>query len=132
MSVSDPIADMLTSVRNGLRARHASVTTPASRLKEDVCRVMEREGYIAGFEREEDGKQGLLHIKLKYTPSGEPVVRGIQRVSRPSLRVRVKRKAIRPVRNGLGISIMSTSGGVMTGKQAREVNTGGEVLCEIW
>ncbi len=132
MSMSDPIADMLARIRNAIQARHARVKLPASRLKTDICRVLQAEGYIQSFTLEEDSKQGVLDIELKYTPSGESVVRGLRRVSRPSLRVRVKSDAIKSVRNGLGVAVLSTSSGVMTGKQARQARVGGEVLCEIW
>lgn len=132
MAMSDPIADMLARIRNALRANHASVEAPASRMKEDICRVLKQEGYIGEYEVVEDNKQNVLKITLKYTPSGQPVLKGVQRVSKPSLRVRVKSSEIKPVCNGLGIAIISTSSGVMTGKQARQSRVGGEVLCEVW
>ena len=132
MARSDPIADMLARIRNALRANHASVEAPASRMKEDICRVLKQEGYIGDYEVRKDDKQNILKVTLKYTPSGQPVLKGLQRVSKPSLRVRVKSSEIKPVCNGLGIAIITTSSGVMTGKQARQSRVGGEVLCEVW
>jgi small subunit ribosomal protein S8 len=132
MSMSDPIADLLTRMRNGLSARHERVDVPASRLKEQICAVLQQEGYIAGYKLVEDDKQGILQVSLRYLADHEPVVHGMCRVSKPSLRVYVGSNEIRPVRSGLGISILSTSKGVMTGKQARADRVGGEVLCEVW
>lgn len=132
MSMSDPIADLLTRIRNGLSARHDRVDVPASRLKEQICAVLQQEGYIAGYKLVEGSKQGILQVSLRYLEDQKPVVRGMRRVSKPSLRVYVKSDEIRPVRSGLGISILSTSQGVMTGKQAREGKMGGELLCEVW
>jgi small subunit ribosomal protein S8 len=132
MAMSDPIADLLTRMRNGLSARQERVDVPASRLKEQICAVLEREGYIAGYKRVEDDKQGILQISLRYLENQQPVVHGMCRVSKPSLRVYVGSDEIRPVRSGLGISILSTSKGVMTGKQAHADNVGGEVICEVW
>ncbi len=133
MSMSDPIADFLTRIRNASGARFPTVSVPASRLMEDMCRVLKDEGYIRDFEREEDGKQGILHLNLKYIGDDRtPVITGIQRVSKPSLRVYKGKRDVRLVRSGLGISIVTTSKGVMTDRQARKENVGGEVLCEIW
>ncbi|MBN2309662.1 MAG: 30S ribosomal protein S8 [Candidatus Hydrogenedentes bacterium] len=132
MSMSDPISDLLTRIRNALLTGRERVEVPASRLKEEICAVLQREGYIEGCEVVPDGKQGRLMIRLKYTSDGSPVLQGLRRVSKPSLRVYAKGGQVRPVRSGLGISILTTSHGVMTGKQARERNAGGEVLCEVW
>jgi len=132
MSMSDPIADMLTRIRNGLQVRHERVDVPASRLKEEICGVLKNEGYIQDYELIEDSKQNVLRITLKYLADRTPVVHEIRRVSRPSLRQYVRSADVRPVRSGLGVAIMSTSRGVMTSKQAREANVGGEVLCEVW
>lgn len=132
MSMSDPIADLLTRIRNALHAGYPAVEIPASRLKEDICKVLEQEGYIAGYEREEDGKQGVLRVKLKYMGDRTPVITGIRRVSKPSLRIYSGSREMKLVRSGLGISIITTSKGVMTGKQARADKLGGEVLCEVW
>lgn len=132
MSMSDPIADLLTRIRNALSAGFPSVEAPASRLKEEVCRVLKQEGYINDYLREEDGKQGILRISLKYSSDRIPIITGIQRVSKPSLRVYTGKREVRLVRSGLGISIVTTSKGVMTDRQARKANVGGEVLCEVW
>ncbi|MEX2016086.1 MAG: 30S ribosomal protein S8 [Candidatus Hydrogenedentales bacterium] len=132
MSMSDPIADMLTRLRNALHAGFPRVDVPASRVKEEICRVLKDEGYIADYTREEDEKQGVLHISLKYSRDRAPIIQGIKRVSKPSLRIYVSHDDIRSVRSGLGISIISTSRGVMSGKSARDEKVGGEVLCEVW
>ncbi|HOD50924.1 MAG TPA: 30S ribosomal protein S8 [Candidatus Hydrogenedentes bacterium] len=132
MSMNDPIADLLTRIRNALGAKHDVVDIPASALKEQICEVLKREGYIEDFNRVDDGLQGILHVTLRYLPSGEPVLKGLRRVSKPSLRVRARCNEIKPVRSGLGITILTTSSGVMTSKQAREARVGGEVLCEVW
>ncbi|GMV94933.1 MAG: 30S ribosomal protein S8 [Candidatus Hydrogenedentota bacterium] len=132
MSMSDPIADLITRMRNGMSARHDRVDVPASRLKAQICAVLQQEGYIAGYKLVEDDKQGILQVSLRYLENQQPVVHGMRRVSKPSLRVYVGSGDIKPVRSGLGISIVSTSKGVMTGKQARASKVGGEVLCEVW
>jgi small subunit ribosomal protein S8 len=132
MSMSDPIADLITRIRNGMSARHERVDVPASQVKERICAVLMQEGYIAGYKLVEAGHQNVLQISLKYLSNRQPVVQGMQRVSKPSLRIYVGADEIRPVRSGLGISILSTSQGVMTGKQARANKIGGEVLCEVW
>ena len=132
MSMSDPIADLLTRIRNAIRVRFPSVEAPASRLKEEICRVLKEEGYIHDFYREDDGKQGILHITLKYGGDRTPVITGIRRVSKSSLRVYTSKRERRLVRSGLGISIVTTSKGVMTDRQARRENVGGEVVCEVW
>ena len=132
MSLSDPIADLLTRVRNALHAGFPTVECPSSTLKVDICRVLKAEGFIRDYSKTDDGKQGVLVISLKYTPDRKPVIQGLRRISKPSLRVYAGNKTIRPVRTGLGISILTTSQGVMTGKQARTERVGGEVLCEVW
>lgn len=132
MSMSDPIADLLTRIRNALRAGFPAVEAPASRLNEEICRVLKQEGYINEFERTDDSKQGVLRIKLKYDGERTPIITGIRRVSKPSLRVYTGKREVRLVRSGLGISIVTTSLGVMTDRQARKQNVGGEVLCEVW
>ncbi|MCH7909404.1 MAG: 30S ribosomal protein S8, partial [Candidatus Hydrogenedentes bacterium] len=119
MSMTDPIADLLTRIRNALSAGYPSVEIPASKLKEAMCNVLLSEGFITGFERREDGKQGILTVALKYSGDHTPVITGIRRVSRPSLRIYSGADDIKPVRSGLGISIVTTSQGVMTGKKAR-------------
>ena len=132
MSMTDPIADLLTRIRNALQAGFPTVEAPASRLKEELCRVLKEEGYIRGYAREEDGKQGLVRLTLKYSADRTPVITGIRRVSKPSLRVYTGKREVRLVLSGLGISIVTTSKGVMTDRQARRENVGGEVLCEVW
>lgn len=132
MSLSDPIADMLTRIRNAQTTGKDRVDIPASRLKEEICAVLHREGFIRGYRRIEDGRQGILEVSLKYDREGKPVMGVLRRVSKPSLRVYAKSKDLRPVRSGLGIAIVSTSQGVMTAKEALQANLGGEVLCEVW
>ena len=125
MSMSDPIADLLTRIRNGLHAGHPSVDVPASSIKREVCRVLKEEGFIGDFVYTEDTVPGIIRITLKYLPNRKPVLQGIKRVSKPSLRVFVGSKEVKPVRSGLGVAILSTSKGVMTGRQARENKVGG-------
>ena len=132
MAMSDPIADLLTRIRNALQAGHEHAYIPASRLKEEICGVLKREGYIDDCTIAGEGAQRSIRVKLRYTENGEPVMTTLRRVSRPSLRVYVKCSEIRLVRSGLGISIISTSQGLMTGKEARQTRVGGEVLCEVW
>lgn len=132
MSMSDPIADLLTRIRNALRAGFPTVEAPASRLKEEVCRVLKSEGYIKDYERIEGDPQDVLRIALKYSGERTPVITGIRRISKPSIRVYTSKRERRFVRSGLGISIVTTSRGVMTDRQARKENVGGEVLCEVW
>lgn len=131
MSLSDPIADMLTRIRNGLRARKEAVNIRASNVCEGICRVLLEEGYIQDYRRIEDGKQGLLRVYLKYGPLGEDVIIELKRVSRPGLRIyRGVEKLPRPL-NGLGIAVVSTSRGVMSDRRCREQSVGGEVLCTV-
>jgi len=132
MSMSDPIADMLTRIRNALHAGYPRVELPASRVKQEICRVLKAEGYISDYSVTDDGKQGVLHITLKYTDNRVPIIQGIARVSKPSLRIYSKHDGIKQVRSGLGVSILTTSQGVMTGKDAQNNKLGGEVLCEVW
>lgn len=131
MSLSDPIADMLTRLRNGLRARHEVVNVRASGVCEGICRVLKEEGYIHDHKRIEDGKQGLLRVYLKYGPTGEDVVTEIQRASRPGRRVYRGVKDLPRPRNGMGVAIVSTSKGVLSDRRCRMENIGGEVLCTI-
>lgn len=131
MSLSDPIADMLTRIRNALRSRHTVVNIRASKICEGVCNVLKSEGYITDYSRIEDGKQGLLRVNLKYGPLGEDVINELKRISRPGCRVyKAVGEIPRPI-NGLGISIVSTSAGVFSDRRCREKNVGGEVLCTI-
>jgi len=132
MSMSDPIADMLTRIRNGGKAEFEKVDIPGSKLKIELARVLKEQGYIKNYKFLEDDKQGVLRIYLKYAGERQPVIYGIERVSKPSRRVYKKAKEIKSVLNGLGISIISTSKGLMTDKEARKANMGGEVLCNVW
>ena len=132
MAMSDPIADMLTRIRNGGKAEFAKVDIPGSKLKMELARVLKEQGYIKNYKFLEDNKQGVLRVYLKYAGEKKPVIFGLERVSKPSRRVYKKSKEIKPVLNGLGISILSTSKGLMTDKQAKNANVGGEVLCNIW
>lgn len=131
MSMQDPVADLLTRVRNAMMAHQDKVTIPSSKLKVAVAHVLKEEGYVADLAVQADDKQGLLTIKLRYF-AGDPVIEGIKRVSKPSCRVYVGYDKIPRVRSGLGISILSTPKGVMSDKAARAAKVGGEVLCTVW
>ena len=132
MATSDPIADMLTIIRNGGKAGLSKVDIPGSKIKFEMVRVLKTQGYIKDYKFLENETQGVLRVALKYVSEGEPTIFGIQRVSKPSCRVYAKSKDIKPVLNGLGISIISTSKGLMTDKQAKEAKVGGEILCNVW
>ncbi len=132
MAISDPIADMLTRVRNAVKAKMNSVDVPASKLKTELARVMKDEGYIKNYKFIQDGKQGILRVYLKYGPGQQATIYGLERVSKPSRRIYVKSREIKPVFNGMGVAILSTSKGIMTDRKARQENVGGEVLCNIW
>ena len=132
MTLSDPIADMLTRIRNAVKAKFNSVDIPGSKLKVEMARILKDEGYIRNYKFLKDGKQGILRIYLRYGPGQTNIVYGLKRISKPSRRVYVRSKDIKPVLNGLGISILSTSKGIMTDKKARKANVGGEILCNIW
>ena len=130
--MSDPIADMLTRIRNASSVFHDSVDVPASRLKKEVARILKEEGYIRDYKVTDDGKQGVIRIYLKYAPPKRQVITGIKRISKPGLRVYAKRDAIPKVLGGLGVAILSTSRGVMSDREARRANVGGEVICYVW
>ena len=130
--MTDPIADMLTRIRNGNKANHLSVSLPSSNEKRAIAQILLDEGYIKGFDVEEDNKQGILTIDLKYAEEGEKVISGLRRISKPGLRVYVKANEVPKVLDGLGIAIISTSEGLLTDKAARELNVGGEVMCYVW
>ncbi len=132
MTMSDPIADMLTRIRNAGQARHSSTDIPGSNMKAAVAKLLKEEGFIRNYKFIKDNKQGIIRIYLKYDNQNQHVIYGLQRVSKPSRRVYSSSKEIRPVLKGLGISVLSTSKGLMTDKQARNANIGGEVLCNIW
>lgn len=132
MSMNDPLADMLTRIRNASNAHFPSVDMPLSTLKASVARVLKEEGYIEGFETVNEGPQGVLKIQLKYGPHSEQVITGIRRISKPGRRQYTGSARIPKVMSGLGIAVLSTSQGVMTDKAARRANVGGELLCEVW
>ena len=132
MQVTDAIADMLTRIRNANSAKHDSVKIPASNMKKAIAQILVDEGYIKGFTVEEDGKQGIMDVQLKYGPNKSQVITGLRRVSKPGLRIYTNVEDMPKVMKGLGIAILSTSKGIMTDKQARANNVGGEVLAYIW
>ncbi|MFS0840746.1 30S ribosomal protein S8 [Paenibacillus sp. 1P03SA] len=132
MVMSDPIADMLTRIRNANIVRHETVEIPASKIKKEIAEILKNEGFIRDAEFVEDNKQGIIRLFLKYGPNNERVITGLKRISKPGLRVYTKSQEIPRVLGGLGIAIISTSGGVMTDKEARQAKSGGEVLCYVW
>jgi len=132
MSMTDPIADMLTRIRNSLQAGHERLTMPASRVKCEIARILQEDGFIAGWRHEPDDRQGRLHMDLKYGPHGERVITGLERVSKPGRRVYIGREQIPDVLGGMGITILSTSKGVLDGRSARRLGVGGEWLANIW
>ena len=132
MATSDPVADMLTRIRNAQASRHPKVDVPASKLKMDIARILKEEGFIMNYKMAEDGAKRSIRIYLKYTPGNVPVISRIERVSRPGCRVFVGSKEVPRVLGGLGINILTTPRGVMTGATARKENVGGEVLCQVW
>jgi small subunit ribosomal protein S8 len=132
MNVTDPIADMLTRIRNASLARHRELTLPSSRIKRDIARILVEEGFIESYATSQDGVQELLTIRLKYVEGRTPVVSGLKRISKPGLRVYARKTEIPRVLGGLGTAILSTSRGIMTGQSARKLNLGGEVLCYVW
>lgn len=131
-ATGDPITDLLNRLRNGMQAGHDRVDVPASRVKENVVKVLAEEGYVASYRRVEEKGRPVLRIGLKYDSEGEPIVNGLERVSRPGRRVYAAAKEIPEVLGGLGVSILSTSRGIVTGRQAREQKLGGEILCNVW
>ncbi len=130
--VTDPIADMLTRIRNACLVQHPQVVMPASTLKTNIAKILVEEGFVAGYQVTDEKPQPNLVVKLKYTGKGSPVIHGLERVSRPGRRVYAGYKEIPWVRSGLGVSIVSTPSGVMTGRQARRARVGGEILCNVW
>ena len=129
---SDPISDMLTRLRNAIAAKHPKVDVPGSKLKTEIARILKEEGYIANYKIADEGAKRVIKIYLKYTASNEPVISHIHRVSKPGCRVYVGSKDIPKVLGGLGINILTTPQGVMTGKTARKTGVGGELLCHVW
>jgi small subunit ribosomal protein S8 len=132
MTLSDPIADMLTRIRNASVARHAELRLPSSRVKREIARILAEEGFIESYSTSQDGVQEMLTLRLKYVEGRTPVVAGLKRISKPGLRVYARKTEIPRVLGGLGLAILSTSQGIMTGTQARKLNLGGEVLCYVW
>ena len=132
MTMTDPIADMLTRIRNANVVKHETVDVPASNIKKEIARILLEEGFVRGYDVIEDGKQGIIRIQLKYGQAGERVISGLKRISKPGMRVYAANQEIPKVLNGLGISIISTSKGILTDKQARKENVGGEVICYVW
>ncbi|MGF9712583.1 30S ribosomal protein S8 [Paenibacillus naphthalenovorans] len=132
MVMSDPIADMLTRIRNANVVRHETVEIPASKIKREIAEILKKEGFIRDAEYIEDNKQGIIRVFLKYGPNNERVITGMKRISKPGLRVYAKSQEVPRVLGGLGIAILSTSKGVMTDKEARQSKAGGEVICYVW
>lgn len=133
MSMTDPIADLLTRIRNALMVNHDQLSLPASNLKLEICRILKEQGYIEDYSEEgDDAVSRSIRIILKYGDNGEPPIRRMQRVSKPGRRVYSRAEDLKPALNGLGIGIVSTSKGLLTDSQARDLRVGGEVLCEIW
>lgn len=130
--MTDPIADMLTRIRNAVRIENPNVELPISKVKRGVADVLKREGYIWEWTEVESAPQNELHIELKYGPNGERVIQNIKRISKPGRRIYRKASELKPVLNGMGISIVSTSHGVLSDREARQKNLGGEVICELW
>ncbi len=132
MSMSDPLADMLTRIRNGVMANFDSIEMPTSKTKVNIAKVLQEEGFVTGYHVNDTGLQGTLSIDLKYDADQKPVITGIKRISKPGLRKYARAGEIPKVLNGLGIAILSSSKGVITDKTARASNVGGEILCEVW
>ena len=132
MQMSDVMADMLTRIRNANNAKHQTVDIPASNMKKAIAEILVAEGYVKSYSVIDDGKQGVIRVTLKYLPGKQKVIRGIRRVSKPGLRIYASCEDMPNVMNGLGIAIVSTSKGIMTGKKARSLNVGGEVLAFVW
>ncbi len=132
MTMTDPIADMLTRIRNANVVKHETVDVPASNMKKELARILLEEGFVRGYDVIEDEKQGIIRIQLKYGQTGERVISGLKRISKPGMRVYADKHEVPRVLNGLGISIISTSKGILTDRQARKENVGGEVICYVW
>jgi len=132
MSMTDPVADMLTRIRNAIKAKHLRVEIPASKIKAEIARILQQRQMISNYVQLEDGKQGIIRIYLRYGPLGESVISALKRISKPGRRVYVKSDKLPRVLNGLGLAILSTPRGILTDREARQLNTGGEVLCYIW
>ena len=132
MSMSDPVADMLTRIRNAARAGHRKVDIPGSRMKAEIARIMKTKGFIHNFASVEDNRQGYIRLYLRYSTDDESAIQGLERISRPGLRRYVGAGEIPRVLNGLGVAVLSTSRGILTDSEARTAGVGGEVLCHLW
>ncbi len=132
MTMTDPIADMITRIRNASRAKHAKVDVPFSKVKAEIARILKEKGFVRNWKKIEDGPQGILRISLRYTRKGEEIINGIKRVSKPGLRLWAKSKDVPKIHDGAGIAIVSTSQGIKTDDQCREEKTGGEIMCHVW
>ncbi|TAN24697.1 MAG: 30S ribosomal protein S8 [Acidobacteria bacterium] len=132
MSLTDPVADLLTRIRNAVHAHHANLNLPSSKLKLEIVRILQSEGYVGEFKLQDDKGHPRIQVELKYGPNDQPVISNLRRISQPGCRVYVGTHQIRPVLGGMGISILSTPRGVMTGREARKQRVGGELLCEVW
>lgn len=132
MSQTDPIADLLTRIRNAARVKKREVSIPSSKLKVEIAKILKEEGYIRNFKMVDDNKQGILNIALKYTDDNQSVISGLRRISRPGCRLYCTRDSIPKVLDGLGIAVISTSRGILTGRRCQDLGVGGEILCHIW
>jgi small subunit ribosomal protein S8 len=132
MTMTDPVADMLTRIRNANTAGHASVEIPASKMKKNIAEILVKEGYIKGYELVEDDKQGIIKVQMKYGADKQKVISGIKKISKPGLKVYAKSSDVPKVLGGLGVAIISTSSGLITDKEARSTGVGGEVICYVW
>lgn len=132
MSLTDPIADMLTRIRNAIRIKRKEINLPSSRIKVEIAKILKEEGFIKNFKVIDDNKQGILNIQLKYTEDNQGVISGLRRVSKPGCRIYCTKDSIPKVLDGLGIAIISTSKGIATGKNCGELGVGGEVICYVW
>jgi small subunit ribosomal protein S8 len=132
MMITDPIADMLTRIRNANSVKHATVDIPASNVKKTIAQILLDEGFIKGFDVIEDNRQGIIRVELKYGESKQRVISGLKRISKPGLRVYAKKTDVPKVLGGLGVAIISTSNGIITDRKARELGVGGEVICYVW
>ncbi|MCQ2552443.1 MAG: 30S ribosomal protein S8 [Clostridia bacterium] len=130
--MTDPVADMLTRIRNANIAGHSTVDIPVSKLKKNIAEILLKEGYIKGYSVEEKEPQGVLHIEMKYGPGKEKVITGIKRISKPGLKIYANKEQLPKVLDGLGIAIISTSNGLITDREARKLGVGGEVICYVW
>ena len=132
MTMTDPVADMLTRIRNANTVGHATVDIPASKMKKSIAEILVREGYIKGFNIIDDGKQGIIRVQMKYGADKEKVISGLKKISKPGLKVYAKSDEVPRVLGGLGVAIISTSNGIVSDKEARKLGVGGEVICYVW